>query len=61
MAAPKVEIVKDADGGYSVVGTADGCTLTFATVNPSQVNVARAEQGLPAVETDAEPETDEAA
>lgn len=60
MAAQKVEIVKDADGGYSVVGKVDGLTLTFATVNPSEVAAAATAQGVtlpePDGETDAETE-----
>jgi hypothetical protein len=53
--APK--IVPGADGAYDLVGTIDGLTVTFATVNASRIHELRAEAGLPPVAS-ASTETD---
>lgn len=45
MAAPKLDIVKDEDGGYSLVSEVEGITVTFGRVNPSQLSEAAAAQG----------------
>ena len=45
MPAPTVKIQKDEDGGYSLVGTVQGVTLKFATVNPSYAAEEAAKQG----------------
>ena len=54
MAAGTVKIVTDADGGYYLVGTVDGLTVTFATVNGSQVAEAKAAGKVVPVQHDAD-------
>lgn len=52
MAAPKLSVVRDDDGGASLVAVVDGISVKFATVNPSQLEELRVTQGV------AEPEPD---
>jgi hypothetical protein len=53
--AADLAFVTDADGGITLVGTVDGLTLAFAYANPSQVAVAKAEQGWTASAADPAP------
>lgn len=45
MAAPKLDIRQDDDGGLSLVTEVGGVTVVFATVNASQLHEAAAAQG----------------
>lgn len=45
MAAPKLDVRKDDDGGYSLVSEVEGIEVVFATVNPSALSEAAAAQG----------------
>lgn len=58
MAAPKVEAVRDGDGGATLYATVDGVAVAFATVNPSQFLVLAAEQQVSLPEPDPEPDAD---
>ena len=57
--AAAVRIVKDADGGVSLVGTVDGLTVVFATVNVSQLHELRASQPVAVEEPAVEPVADD--